>query len=173
MLLLVLGLGFPNLGLATIFAFFIQLQWYFFIAIYGWIQKNSKFFPCECPFPRCSLGVPVSSMVDQFTKGQLFSGNWPKGEPNLPLNQKNRPGNVYRKLLKFPENPGNLNWWNCNIILMTINEAHLVAIRATITLTYIPVMTPGLYDTFPAHPDTFPGHIGWFPGLFLVEIWTF
>ena len=57
---------------------------------------------------------------------------------------------------------------------MTINEAHLVAIRATITLTYIPVMTPGLYDTlFPAHPDTFPGHIGWFPGPFLVEIWTF
>ena len=86
-------------------------------------------------------------MVDQFTKGQLFSGNWPKGEPNLPLNQKNRPGNVYRKFFKFPENPGNLNWWNCNIILMTINEAHLVALRATITLTYIPVMTPGLYDT--------------------------
>ena len=56
---------------------------------------------------------------------------------------------------------------------MTINEAHLVALRATITLTYIPVMTPGLYDTFPAHPDTFPGHIGWFPGTFLVEIWTF
>ena len=56
---------------------------------------------------------------------------------------------------------------------MTINEAHLVAIRATITLTYIPVMTPGLYDTFPAHPDTFPGHIGWFPGPFLVQIWTF
>ena len=46
---------------------------------------------------------------------------------------------------------------------MTINEAHLVALRATITLTYIPVMTPGLYDTFPAHPDTFPGHIGWLP----------
>ena len=48
---------------------------------------------------------------------------------------------------------------------MTMNEAHLVAIRATITLTYIPVMTPGLYGTFPAHPEIFPGHIGWFPGL--------
>ena len=30
---------------------------------------------------------------------------------------------------------------------MTINEAYLVALRATITLTYVPVMTPGLYDT--------------------------
>ena len=39
-----------------------------------------------------------------------------------------------------------------------MNEAHLVALRATITLTYIPVMTPGLYDTFPAHPDV---HISW------------
>ena len=56
---------------------------------------------------------------------------------------------------------------------MTINEAHLLALRATIILTYIPVITPGLYDTFPAHPDTFHGHIGWFPGQFLVEIWTF
>ena len=50
-----------------------------------------------------------------------------------------------------------------------MNEAHLVALRATITLTYIPVMTPGLYDTFPVHPC----HIGWFPGQFMVEIWTF
>ena len=56
---------------------------------------------------------------------------------------------------------------------MTINEAHLDALIATITLTYIPVMTPGLYDTFPAHPEIFPGHIGWFRGPFLVEIWTF
>ena len=38
---------------------------------------------------------------------------------------------------------------------MTINEAHLLALRATITLTYIPVITPGLYDTFAAHPDTY------------------
>ena len=56
---------------------------------------------------------------------------------------------------------------------MTIKEAYLVALRATINLTYVPVMTPGLYDTFPAHPDIFPGHIGWFPGQFMVEIWTF
>ena len=48
---------------------------------------------------------------------------------------------------------------------MTMNEAHLVALRATFNLTYVPVMTPGLYDMFPAHPETFPGHIGWFPGL--------
>ena len=56
---------------------------------------------------------------------------------------------------------------------MTINEAHLVALKATVTSTYIPLMTPGLYDTFPGHPETFPGHIGWFPGAFLMEILTF
>ena len=49
---------------------------------------------------------------------------------------------------------------------MTINEAYLVALRATVTLTYIPVMSPGLYDTFPGPPETFPGHIRWFPGPF-------
>ena len=42
---------------------------------------------------------------------------------------------------------------------MTINKAYLGALRATVTLTYIPVMTPGLYDTFPGPPETFPGHI--------------
>ena len=46
---------------------------------------------------------------------------------------------------------------------MTINEAHLVALRNTVTLTYIPVMTPGLYDRFPWPPETFPGHIRWIP----------
>ena len=56
---------------------------------------------------------------------------------------------------------------------MTKNEEYLVVLIGTVTLTYIPVMTPGHYDTFPAHPDTFPDHIGWFPGTFLVEIWTF
>ena len=49
---------------------------------------------------------------------------------------------------------------------MTIYKADLVALRATVTLTYIPVMTPGLYDTF-------PGHIGPFPGLLLMEILIF
>ena len=49
---------------------------------------------------------------------------------------------------------------------MTINKAYLVALGATVTLTYIPVMTPGLYDTFPGPPETFPGHIRWFPGPF-------
>ena len=47
---------------------------------------------------------------------------------------------------------------------MTINKAYLVALGATVTLTYIPVMTPGLYDTFPGPPETFLGHIRWFPG---------
>ena len=56
---------------------------------------------------------------------------------------------------------------------MTINEAYLVALRATVTLTYIPVMAPGLYDTFPWPPETFPGHIRWFPGPFLIEILVF
>ena len=63
--------------------------------------------------------------------------------------QKILPGNVCRKWLKFPETPGNPNWWTCNIILKTINEAYLVALSATVTSTYIPVMTPGLLDTFP------------------------
>ena len=40
----------------------------------------------------------------------------------------------------------------------------------TITLNYIPVMTPGPYDTFPGTPDTFPEYIGPFPGLLLMEI---
>ena len=63
--------------------------------------------------------------------------------------------------MKLQYNPNDYKW------------LYLVALSATITLTYVPVMTPGLYDTFPAHPETFPGHIGWFPGPFLVEIWTF
>ena len=54
-----------------------------------------------------------------------------------------------------------------------MNEAHLVPLRATITLTYIPVMTPGLYDTLPGPPETFPGHIGWFPGPYWTEILIF
>ena len=49
---------------------------------------------------------------------------------------------------------------------MTISKAYLGAIRATVTLTYIPVMTPGLYDMF-------PGHIGSFPGRFWMEILIF
>ena len=56
---------------------------------------------------------------------------------------------------------------------MTIYKADLVALRATVTLTYIPVMTPGLYDTFPGPPGTFPGHIRWFPGPFLMKILIF
>ena len=56
---------------------------------------------------------------------------------------------------------------------MTMKEAYLVALRATVTLIYIPVMTPGLYDTFPGPPETFPGHIGWFPGPFFMEILIF
>ena len=53
---------------------------------------------------------------------------------------------------------------------MTANYAYLDAPGATVTLNFIPVMTPGLYDTF---PDTFPGNIGPFPGLLLMEILIF
>ena len=56
---------------------------------------------------------------------------------------------------------------------MTINKAYLGTLRATVTLTYIPVLTPGLYDTFPVSPETFPGHIGSFPGRFWMEILIF
>ena len=56
---------------------------------------------------------------------------------------------------------------------MTINKAYLVALRATVTLTYIPVMTPGHYDMFPGLPETFPGNIGSFPGPFFMEILIF
>ena len=50
--------------------------------------------------------------------------------------------------------------------IMTANYAYLDAPGATVTLNFIPVMTPGLYDTF-------PGHIGPFPGLLLMEILIF
>ena len=50
------------------------------------------------------------------------------------------------------------------------NEAYLVALTATVTLTHIPVMTPGLNATFPETPETFPGHIGSFPGPLWMEI---
>ena len=56
---------------------------------------------------------------------------------------------------------------------MSVSEAYLFALSATVTLTYIPVMAPGLYDTFPWPPETFPGHIRWFPGPFLIEILIF
>ena len=49
---------------------------------------------------------------------------------------------------------------------MTINETYLVTLRATVTSTYIPLMTLGLYDTFPGPCETFPGHIRWFPEQF-------
>ena len=42
---------------------------------------------------------------------------------------------------------------------MTINEPYLVALSATVTSNYIPMMTPGLLDTFPGPPDTFPGYM--------------
>ena len=56
---------------------------------------------------------------------------------------------------------------------MTINKAYLGALRATVTLIYIPVLTPGLYDTFSVSPEAFPGHIGSFPGRFWMEILIF
>ena len=65
-----------------------------------------------------------------------------------------------------------LLWLYLNPIMIA-NEAYLDGLGATVTLNYIPVMTPGLYDTFPDTPDTFPGHIGPFPGLLLMEILIF
>ena len=53
---------------------------------------------------------------------------------------------------------------------MTINEAYLVALTATVTLTHIPGMTPGFNAMFPGNPETFPGHIGSFPGPLWMEI---
>ena len=53
---------------------------------------------------------------------------------------------------------------------MTINEAYLVALTATVTFNHIPVMTPGLNATFPGTPGPFPGHIGSFPGPLWMEI---
>ena len=37
---------------------------------------------------RWSHGALASSMVNQFTKGQLFSDLWVEGQLELPLNQK-------------------------------------------------------------------------------------
>ena len=37
---------------------------------------------------------------------------------------------------------------------MTKNEEYLVVLIGTVTLTYIPVMTPGLCDTFPESHET-------------------
>ena len=71
--------------------------------------------------------------------GPICSGNVsgvPGGQGNLfgdPGNLPGDPRNVCRKGLKFPDIPGDLNWLNGNIILMTINEAYLVALR-TVTL---------------------------------------
>ena len=46
------------------------------------------------------------------------------------------------------------------------SSAYLFALSATVTSTYIPLMTLGLYDTFPGPRETFPGHTRWFPGQF-------
>ena len=114
----------------------------------------------ECPnltlSPRVALSKPSILQTWVFYPvGNLWLEHPHK---NCPL--PGTPGNMCRKLLKFPETPGNFNWWNCNIILMTIDKVYLVAIRATVILTFIPVMVRGLYDTF---PESFPGYIGPFP----------
>ena len=53
------------------------------------------------------------------------------------------------KKILLGNGPGNLNCGNCNIILMMkdllINK-YLGALRATVTLPYIPVMNPGVYN---------------------------
>ena len=92
----------------------------------------------------------------------------------MSSNHKILPGNVCRKVWKFPESPGNPNWWTCNIILMTINEAYLVALSATATSNYIPMMTPGhvswgLLRPFLGILDRFLNHFWWFTNLDFLE----
>ena len=58
------------------------------LSVYGSFQYKSTFFSCECPFLRCTQGPLASSMVDQFTKGQLPSDIWVLTELGLPSNQK-------------------------------------------------------------------------------------
>ena len=50
--------------------------------------KSPLVFTCECHFLMCSHGVLASSMVDQFTKGQLSFDFWVFTELVLALNQK-------------------------------------------------------------------------------------
>ena len=58
-------------------------------AICIWVDSVEQYiFFCECLFLRCTQGPLASSMVDQFTKGQLFSELWLLTELELPSNQK-------------------------------------------------------------------------------------
>ena len=54
----------------------------------GRFSITVHFFSCECPFLRCTQGPLASSMVDQFTKGQLFSELKLFPELELSSNQK-------------------------------------------------------------------------------------
>ena len=131
---------------------------------YIWVKSCRTGKKClKCP--KFTLTQRVTLSKPSILQTWVFypAGNLCLEHPHKNFHLPGMPGNVCRKGLKFPETPGNLNWWNCNIILMSINEAYLVALRATVTLTYIPVMAPGLYNTFPGPPVTFPGHIRWFP----------
>ena len=62
----------------------------------------------KCPIPRCTHGPLASSMVDQFTKGQLFLEIWQKWELKLPLNPLNPPTNSRKSILTL-ERPGGRN----------------------------------------------------------------
>ena len=54
----------------------------------GRFSIREYIFTWKCPFLRCSHGVLASSMVDQFTKGQLSLDIWVLMELGLSLNQE-------------------------------------------------------------------------------------
>ena len=55
-------------------------------------------------FLSCTHGPLASSMVDQFTKGQLFSDIWQRGELKMALNQKK---SARKRVQERVEIPGN------------------------------------------------------------------
>ena len=58
------------------------------------------------PVPNCMThGHLASSMVDQFTKGQLFSGNWQKWELKLPSNPKKSARKRVQEIFAISWNP--------------------------------------------------------------------
>ena len=99
------------------------------------LQDGKKCLKC----PNFTLTQRVTLSKPSILQTWVFypAGNLCLEHPHKNFHLPGMPGNVCRKGLKFPETPGNLNWWNCNVILMTINQAYLV------TFSYIPVMAPG------------------------------
>ena len=99
--------------------------------------------------PVCVKIVLAPRLLYLCPKGKASVHFWLEEKVWRSSNQKNIASKRVQEMADFPEIPGNPNWSTCNIILMTINEAYLVALSATVTSNYIPMMTPGLLDTFP------------------------